>query len=103
VIRLAEETPTWGYREIQGELKHLGIAIAPSTLWSILRAKGIDPAPRRAGLSWREFLSRQAARIIACDLVAVDTAFLRRFCVLTFVEIAACRSSFSGVAFSSPS
>src|ERR671919_2472612 len=32
VIRLAEENPTWGYRRIQGELKQLDIAVAPSTV-----------------------------------------------------------------------
>ena len=32
VIRLAEENPTWGYRRIQGELKQLDIALAPSTV-----------------------------------------------------------------------
>jgi putative transposase len=52
-IRLAEENPSWGYRRIQGELKHLGIPIAPSTVWSILREKGIEPAPRRTGPSWK--------------------------------------------------
>jgi putative transposase len=78
VVRLAKENATWGYRRIQGELKHLGIAIAPSTVWSILQEEGIDPAPRRAGLSGKEFLRSQAEGIIACDFVAVDTAFLRR-------------------------
>jgi putative transposase len=56
VVRLAKENGTWGYRRIQGELKHLGIAIAPSTVWSILQKEGIDPAPKRAGPSWKEFL-----------------------------------------------
>jgi putative transposase len=46
-----------GLPRIQGELKHLGIAIAPSTEWSILQQAGIDPAPRRAGPSWKEFLA----------------------------------------------
>jgi putative transposase len=59
VVRLAKENPTWGYRRIQGELKHLGISVAPSTVWEILRRDGIDPAPRRAGLSWKEFLRAQ--------------------------------------------
>jgi putative transposase len=97
VIRLAEENPTWGYRRIQGELKQLGIAIAPSTVWSILRGKGIDPAPRRAGLSWGEFLSRQAEGIIACDFLTVDSARLRRFYALFFVEIATRRVHLAGV------
>jgi putative transposase len=97
VIRLAEDNPTWGYRRIQGELKHLGIAIAPSTVWSILRKEGIDPAPRRAGLSWRQFLNRQAAAIIACDFLIVDTVFLRRFYALFFIEVATRRVHLAGV------
>lgn len=32
VKRLAEENPTWGYRRIAGELRHLGITAAPSTV-----------------------------------------------------------------------
>jgi putative transposase len=97
VVRLAEENASWGYRRIQGELKHLGIAIAPSTVWSILRKAGIDPAPRRAGPSWKEFLRSQAHGIIACDFVAVDTALLRRFYALVFVEIATRRVHLAGV------
>jgi hypothetical protein len=56
VLRLARENPTWGYRRIQGELVGLGIPLAPSTIWAILRRHGIEPAPRRAELSWSEFL-----------------------------------------------
>jgi len=67
VVRLAGENETWGYRRIQGELKGLGIVVAPSTVWEILRREGIDPAPRRAGLSWKEFLRAQPSGIVACD------------------------------------
>src|SRR5918996_3693550 len=97
VIRLAEENPTWGYRRIQGELKQLDIALAPSTAWSILRAQGIDPAPRRAEPTWREFPRAQARGIIACDFLTVDTVFLHRFYVLFFVEIATRRVHLAGV------
>ena len=53
VVRLAKENPLWGYRRIHGELTKLGLAVAPSTVWEILRAAGIDPAPRRSGPTWR--------------------------------------------------
>ena len=96
VVRLARENETWGYRRIQGELKQLGIAIAPSTVWSILKDEGLDPAPRRAGPSWKEFLQAQAKGIIACDFVSVDTVFLRRFYVLLFIEIATRRVHLAG-------
>jgi transposase len=50
VLRLAAENSSWGYRRIHGELAELGYPIAPSTVWSILKRAGIDPAPRRNGL-----------------------------------------------------
>src|SRR6266516_2018773 len=67
VLRLAAENPSWGYKRIHGELTGLGFTLSPSTVWKILRRHGIDPSPRRARLSWREFLRQQAAGIVERD------------------------------------
>ena len=77
VVRLAKENPLWGYRRIHGELTKLGVTIAPSTVYEILRAAGIGPAPRRAGPTWRQFLHAQAAGILAVDFLHVDTVLLK--------------------------
>jgi transposase len=69
-VRLAQENPLWGYRRIHGELTKLGVTVAPSTVWEILRAAGIEPSPRRSGPAWRQFLHAQAAGILAAGLPA---------------------------------
>jgi transposase len=78
VVRLARENPAWGYRRIQGELVGLGVKLAASTVWTILKDAGIEPAPRRQGTSWAEFLRAQAASILECDFLTVDTLFFKR-------------------------
>ena len=47
VIRVATDHPTSGHRCVQGEFVKLGHTIAGSSVWRILHAAGIDPAPRR--------------------------------------------------------
>jgi hypothetical protein len=60
---MARENEGWGYRRITGELAGLGIKIAASTVWAILKNAGIDPAPRRSGPTWGVFLRSQAEAI----------------------------------------
>ncbi|MFC0437858.1 integrase core domain-containing protein, partial [Kutzneria buriramensis] len=96
-LRLARENPRWGHRRIQGELARLGHRIAPSTVWTILNAAGIDPAPRRTGPSWREFLTAQAEGIIAADFFHVDTVIGTRLYALAFLEHRTRKLHFAGV------
>ena len=49
MLRLARENESWRYRRIHGELA------------------GINPAPRRDGPGWAEFLRSQAKGILALD------------------------------------
>jgi transposase InsO family protein len=70
---LARENSTWGYRRIHGELAVLGIKVAPSTVWEILRAHRIEPAPERNRQTWAAFLRGQAHAILACDLFTATT------------------------------
>ncbi|MGH7100654.1 MAG: integrase core domain-containing protein [Stellaceae bacterium] len=97
VVRLAGENPSWGYRRIQGELVGLGIKLAASTVWTILKEAGIEPAPNRLEPSWAEFLRTQAASILECDFLTVDTLFLKRFYVLFFIELATRRVRLAGI------
>jgi hypothetical protein len=71
----------------------LGHTIAASTVWEILHVAGIDPAPRRAGPSWRQFLTAQAP----CDFLVVETLLLKRLYVLVFIEHGTRRLHLAGV------
>jgi putative transposase len=72
VLRLARENPGWGYRRIHGELAGLGVKVAASTAWEILKNAGTGPAPRRSGPAWSHFLRSQAEAILACDFFTAD-------------------------------
>ena len=86
-----------GTQENPGELARLGYAIAASTVWEILHTAGINPAPRRAGPTWREFLAAQAHAIIACDFLVVETVLLKRLYLLVFIEHGTRRLHVAGV------
>jgi transposase len=69
ILRLVRENSGWGYRRVHGELTMLGIKVAPSTVWEILKQEGLDPAPERASTTWADFLRSQADALLACDLL----------------------------------
>ena len=96
MLRLARENPRWGHRRICGELVEVGFRVSPTSIRRLLAQAGLEPAPRRSGPSWREFLRAQAAGIIACDFFTVETMLLRRFYVLFFVAHASRRVWLAG-------
>jgi putative transposase len=75
----------------------MGVVLAPSSVWAILRRQGIDPSPMRRGPTWPEFLRSQAASMLACDFFSVDTVLLKRLYVLFFIELDTRKVYFTGV------
>jgi transposase InsO family protein len=97
ILRLARENPRWGHRRIVGELKKLGLSVSETSVRNLLRRHGVPPAPRRSRLSWRAFLRRQGASLVACDFFTVETVSLRRIYVLFFIELQSRRVHLAGL------
>ena len=53
-------------------------------MWRIKHHR-VDPAPQGTSVTWTQFLRSQGA--VACDFATVDTALLRRFYLLFFIDI----------------
>jgi transposase InsO family protein len=85
-VRLARENSSWGYRRLHGELLTLGVKVAASTVWEILREAGIDPAPDRTATTWATFLRSQAHALLAADFIETVTLTGARPYVLAVIE-----------------
>jgi hypothetical protein len=86
IERLGRENPRWGYMRIRGELLKLGVKVSTTTIATVLRRNGLGPAPR-GGPTWREFLRHQAASMLACDFLTVETIRLKTLYVLVWIEL----------------
>lgn len=73
VLRLARENPRWGYRRPHGELLVLGVKMAASTVWEILKEADVGPPAERALSTWADFLRSQADALLACDFFEAVT------------------------------
>ena len=68
------------------------------TVWEILKASGVDPAPlRRTGPTWPQFLSSQADAILACDFFTADLLDGTQAYVLAVIEHATRRIRILGI------
>ncbi|MGY1502624.1 hypothetical protein ACW4TU_39590 [Streptomyces sp. QTS52] len=85
VLRLARENPGWGYRRIHGELLVVGVQVAASTVWEILKEAGIAPAPERGSSTWTDFLRSQGDALLACDFFEAVTLSGARLYVFTMI------------------
>jgi putative transposase len=97
VVRMAQENPRWGYIRIVGECRKLGILVSATSVRRILCRHRLRPAPRRSGPNWTEFLRMQAAGMLACDFLTVETVGLTRLYVLFVVELDRPRVHLAGV------
>ena len=102
MLRPARENSGWGYRRIHGELLVLGVKVAPSTVWEILRAAGIDPAPDRTATTWADFLRSQADAILAVDFLETMTFTGARLYILAVIEHATRRIAVTTNSASTP-
>src|ERR1044072_818743 len=76
----------WGYRRVHGELLVLGVKVAASTVWEIMKDAGVDPAPERASSTWAGFLRSQAKALLACDFFEAVTLSGAPMYVLVVIE-----------------
>jgi transposase InsO family protein len=97
VVRLARENPRWGYIRIVGECRKLGVRVSATSVRTILRRHRLGPAPRRGGPSWTQFLRAQAAGMLACDFLTVETVGLTRLYVFFVIELEHRRVHLAGV------
>jgi putative transposase len=96
VLRLARESPRWGYQRIRGELLKLSHEVSATAIRGGLRRHRVPPAPRRAGLAWSAFLRAHAAGLLACDFFAVETVRLHVLSVLFVIEVGTRRVFLAG-------
>ena len=78
VLRLAGENPARGYRRIHVRCAGWASGSGASVVWAILHRAGVEPAPKRSALTWRQYLRAQANGVLAVDCFTVDTVLLQR-------------------------
>jgi putative transposase len=73
------------------------VQVAAPAVWEILKNAGIDPAPRRTGPAWSQFLRSQAEAIVACGFFTAGLLGGTQAYVLAVIEHATQRIRILGV------
>jgi putative transposase len=74
---MVAENRLWGQKRIHAELVRLGFQVSARTAAKYMRVCG-----SRAPGTWREFLTRHAPDILACDFFCVPTVRFTSFFVI---------------------
>ena len=101
IVKIAEESPSWGYDRIVGALSNLGFDMSDQTVGNILKRNGIPPAPNRSQeTTWSTFIKNHQDVIAACDFFTVEvitpTGLITHY-VLFFIHIGSRRVHIAGV------
>ena len=79
---MASENRFWGQRRIQAELVKLGFKVSARTVAKYMRRSYAGkPSP-----GWREFLTRHARHLWACDFFCVQTITFRTLYVFFVIR-----------------
>jgi putative transposase len=101
VVRMARESPGWGYDRIVGALGNLGHRISDQTVGNILKRHGISPAPqRRQTVRWKDFIRSHMAVLAGADFFTVEVLTLRglvTYYVLFFIHLESRRICIAGM------
>ena len=99
-VKFAKENRTWGFDRIQGELAKVGYRISDTTVANILKAHGIEPAPKRKRTgSWETFLKAHWDVMASIDFTTVEVwtkGGLTTFYLLFVMELKTRRVHFAG-------
>jgi putative transposase len=95
VLRLARENPRWGYQRIAGELNKLGVRCRRARFAGCWPTRGLV---RRQGVRGPAGVSSSTLRprALSRDFFTVETALLRRYYVLFFIELQTRRVHLAG-------
>ena len=101
VVRMANESPTWGYTRIRDALHNLGHETGRNTVKRILSEHGIEPAPERGKRTpWKTLLEAHWDAIAAADFFTVEVLTrggLVRYSVFFVMELKTRRVHIAGL------